>query len=142
MSVRILVVDDNLMMRQMLASQLNAMDYKDVSKAVHGVDAMSQLIDSHAKGNPFDLVLLDWSMPEMNGLDFLVKCRNDNRFAKTAIVMITSESEKQNIVKALESGATSYLTKPFSPPVLQEKIRQVVEWLGSAKADAQAKTHA
>ncbi|MGB9151703.1 MAG: response regulator [Alphaproteobacteria bacterium] len=133
---RVLIVDDNMMMRQLLASQLGALGYKGVSKAVNGVDAMNQLIDSAENDNPFDLVLLDWSMPEMNGLDFLVKCRDDERFAKTAIIMITSESEQANMMKALEAGATSYLIKPFSPPALQEKIKEVTAWIAKTKLNA------
>jgi two-component system, chemotaxis family, chemotaxis protein CheY len=140
--MRMLIVDDNMMMRQMLAAQVGAMGYTDISKAVHGVDAMSQLIDSHEKGTPFDLLLLDWNMPEMNGLDFLIKARNDKRFDKTAIVMITAEGEQQSIVKALEAGATSYLVKPFTPQALQEKIAQVVKWLDTTRNGTQAKTHA
>ena len=135
---RVLIVDDSVMMRQLLDSQLGVLGYKNVCKAVNGVDAMSQLLDSVEKGNPFDMVLLDWGMPEMDGLSFLVKCRDDKRFAKIAIVMVTSESEQANITKALEAGATSYLVKPFSPQGLQEKIREVAEWLDQGQGQSQS----
>jgi two-component system chemotaxis response regulator CheY len=135
MNKRMLIVDDNMMMRQMLAAQLNAMGFTDVCKAANGVDAMNQLLDSYTKHKLFDMVLLDWSMPEMNGMDFLIKCRNDKRFASTAIIMITAEGEQLSIMRALEAGATSYLVKPFSPEIFQEKITQVMEWVRTAKTE-------
>lgn len=129
MAERLLIVDDNMMMRHMLMTQLNALGCTDISKAVNGSDAMNQLNEAHEKGNPFHIVLLDWNMPEMNGLDFLKKCRGEKHFSKTAIVMITAESEQQNIFKALDSGATSFLTKPYNLEALEEKMKQVREWL-------------
>jgi two-component system chemotaxis response regulator CheY len=142
MTTRILIVDDNLMMRQMLSTQLGTMGYTNVSKAVNGLDAMDQLIESHEKGDPFHIVLLDWNMPEMDGLDFLRVCRGDKRFTQTAIVMIAAEGEQQNIVKALEIGATSYLVKPYAPDAFEEKIKQVLEWRKTAPASSGKATHA
>lgn len=136
MNKRVLIVDDNMMMREMLSAQLKSIGYTDVCKAVNGIDAMTQLLDSHEKGSLFDIVLLDWSMPEMDGIDFLNRCRSDDRFVNTAIVMVSAEGEQKNIVKAMEAGATSYLVKPFSPQVLQEKITQIADWMRSDKAAA------
>src|ERR1700753_4337557 len=122
---RLLVVDDSMVIRQMLAQQLATIGYTDIAKAVNGLDALSQMMDAADKRAAFDIVLLDWTMPSMNGYDFLVKCRADKRFAKTAIVMVTAEREEENMVKALEAGATSYLVKPYSSQALEDKMKHV-----------------
>jgi len=129
MTTRILIVDDNMMMRQILSAQLGTMGYTNISKAVNGVDALNQLQEAHAKNDPFEIILLDWSMPEMDGFNFLKKCRADKRFEHTAILMIAAEGEQQNIVRALEAGATSYLVKPFAPEVFEEKIKKILQCL-------------
>jgi CheY-like chemotaxis protein len=100
MTERVLIVDDNIMMRQILSTQLGVLGYTNISKAVNGLDAMNQLNESFEQNNPFHIILLDWSMPEMDGFDFLKKCREDKRFSRTAIVMIAAEGEQQNILKA------------------------------------------
>jgi two-component system chemotaxis response regulator CheY len=138
MAERVLIVDDNMMMRQILSAQLIALGFTNVCKAVNGVDAMNQLLGAIEQNDPFRIILLDWNMPEMNGYDFLQQCRQDKRFDRTAIVMVAAEGEQQNIVKALETGATSYLVKPYVIDALDEKMKQVAQWLDKANASGQS----
>jgi two-component system chemotaxis response regulator CheY len=79
-------------------------------------------LDAAYNSSPFDLVFLDWNMPEMDGFSLLQKCRADVRFKNLPIVMVTAESERQYVLKALSAGATDYITKPFSNETLRQKI--------------------
>ena len=142
MTNRILIADDNLLVRQMLAQQLEAIGYPNSAKAVNGADAFNQLVEAHEKGTPFRIVVIDWMMPIMNGLDFLTKCRADPRFSKTAIVMVSAECEDHNILKSLEAGATCYLGKPYTVPLLEEKIKQAEQWLKSIESGSKVASHA
>ena len=139
--MRILIVDDNLMMRHVLNTQLNALGHQKVSKAVSCAEALSQIADSVHANDGFDLILLDWSMPEMNGLDFLKKCRGDKFFDQIAIVMVTAESEEESIMQAIEAGATSYLVKPLELNMLKEKLELVSDWLERVNPSRQSQAH-
>ncbi len=126
---RVLVVDDNMMIRQLVTSQLTTLGFKDIDKSINGVEAFTKLEEAHNSGRPYAIALLDWNMPEMNGLDFLKKCRADSRFTGLSIIMLTAESEQRNIMIALKAGATSYIIKPLTVEILEKKINQVVEFM-------------
>ena len=69
------------------------------------------------------LVLADWNMPEMNGLEFVQKLRSDDRFASVQVMMVTTETQIEQMTKALEAGANEYLMKPFTTEMIQEKLQ-------------------
>ncbi|MHC4886492.1 MAG: response regulator, partial [Planctomycetota bacterium] len=75
-----------------------------------------------SKNPDVNIILTDWNMPNMNGLEFLTKVRETNK--EIPIVMVTTEAEKQNVVTAIKAGANNYIVKPFTPEVLKEKIGQ------------------
>jgi DNA-binding response OmpR family regulator len=83
---------------------------------------------AHAANEPYDVVFLDWYMPAMTGFDLLRACRQQQRFDRMAIIMLTAESEAENITRALEAGATAYITKPFDPSVIVTKLNEVMAW--------------
>jgi two-component system chemotaxis response regulator CheY len=126
---RILIVDDNMMMRRLIISQLTSLGFQVIEKASSASEALSHLEGNIATGTPFSIVLLDWNMPEMSGLDFLKVCRSQKQFDNTAIVMLTAESEQRNVVAALKSGATSYITKPLTLDTLVGKMKQIIVWV-------------
>ena len=89
-------------------------------EAENGSEALDILMKQ-----PIDLVLLDWNMPKLSGIDFLKKVRGISRYAKLPIIMVTSESAKYNVVEALQSGATDYIVKPLNGKVLLEKMSEI-----------------
>ena len=91
----------------------------EVGEAVNGRDAMMHLKAS----DPPDLAMLDWNMPEMNGFDLLVRVRAIRAFDSMRIVMVTTETETSQMVKALEAGANEYVMKPFTKEVIREKLQ-------------------
>lgn len=125
---RLLVVDDHFLLRQMVSTALEGAGVAKPAFSTDGVDALDKINAAHTAGQAFDILLLDWSMPKMNGYDLLRALRGDHRHDKTAIVMLTAESEDKNIIKALEAGATAFITKPFQPDDLIKKLHEVAQW--------------
>lgn len=115
--MRALIVDDSRAARALIGRIMRELDF-DVIEAAQGCEGLERL---EAIG-PFDVVLVDWNMPEMNGLDFVRAVRRDTRHASLPIVMCTSETEISQVVVALEAGASEYIMKPFSVDVVREKL--------------------
>ena len=122
-SSKVLVVDDFELVRVMLQKALGDLGIKSVFQAEHGEEAFQLLVKAYDEGQPYKLIFLDWNMPVLDGFGFLQKCRADERFKSIFIVMVTAESERAYVLKALSSGATDYVTKPFSVENLKEKIK-------------------
>jgi two-component system chemotaxis response regulator CheY len=118
--VRALIVDDSRAMRAVIRGTLAAAGYA-VVEARHGRDALEQL-EAHG---PVDVVLLDWNMPEMTGLELVHTLRRDPRYQHLPIVMVTTEIEQPQMNRALEAGANEYVMKPFTPEVLLEKLEML-----------------
>ena len=115
--MRALVVDDSRAVR-LLISQVLAELGMDVLQAANGQEALEQL-----RQNPdVELVLVDWNMPVMNGLDFIRAVRAQRAFDSVRILMVTTETEGAQVTRALEAGANEYLMKPFSKEVLIAKL--------------------
>ena len=74
-----------------------------------------------------DLVLMDWNMPGKTGLDSLKEIKRDDKLKETPVIMITSKTEKESLLKAVQAGAANYIIKPFDPTALEAKIKQAVE---------------
>jgi len=93
-----------------------------VSEAANGVEAL-QVIE--ASGNDIALVLADWNMPEMNGLDLLKRLRQKPELSSVVVVMVTTEAELGHMASALEAGANEYVMKPFTKEILKEKLEMI-----------------
>lgn len=115
--MKALVVDDSRAMRLIVARQLKSLGFATV-EAGNGAEAL----DAMANSGPFDIAMVDWNMPVMNGLDFVSEVRRDRANDEMAIMMVTTESEQSQVVKAIEAGASEYLMKPFSPEAIEEKL--------------------
>jgi two-component system, chemotaxis family, chemotaxis protein CheY len=116
--MRAMVVDDSRAMRVLLARMLRSCGYDEVIEAANGVEAFRAIRDH---GSP-DVVLVDWNMPEMSGIDFVKRVRNSGLLDDASLVMVTSETAIEKVAEALESGADEYLMKPFTQDALVEKI--------------------
>jgi two-component system chemotaxis response regulator CheY len=116
--MRALVVDDSSAMRALLRMALKKQQF-EVAEAKHGLDALSVL---SAPGE-FDLILIDWNMPEMNGFDLLRRIRAEPRHDSAQIMMVTTETGMDQMSEALAAGANDYIMKPFTFDVVADKLR-------------------
>ncbi len=119
--MRLLVVDDSSTMRRIVRNNLKAIGYGDVVEADNGQVALECL----AQG-PIDLVITDWNMPVMTGIELVAKMRGTPQFKPIPVLMVTTMAEKENIIQAIQAGVTNYVVKPFDAPTLQKKIEQVL----------------
>jgi two-component system chemotaxis response regulator CheY len=115
--VRALVIDDSRAMRQILARIMKGAGY-EIAEAGNGKEALEVL----ESGPLPDIALVDWNMPEMNGLEFVTAVRARDEWRSMSMMMVTTESEQGQIVRALAAGAHEYLIKPFTPDAIFDKL--------------------
>jgi two-component system chemotaxis response regulator CheY len=116
--MRALVIDDSKAMRTILGRLLKEAGF-EVSEACHGRAALDHL-GSHG---PVDLALVDWNMPEMNGLEFVQAVRaQGSSYSAMKLMMVTTESEMERVQAAITAGADEYVMKPFTPDILRDKL--------------------
>jgi two-component system, chemotaxis family, chemotaxis protein CheY len=115
--MRALVVDDSRTMRRIVAGTLQNLGF-ETSEAEDGQAA----IDLLESGLEADLACVDWNMPVMNGLEMVTRVRATRAWRAMTLMMVTTESEQSQIVRALAAGAHEYLIKPFSPDALRDKL--------------------
>ncbi|MCX5746753.1 MAG: response regulator [Proteobacteria bacterium] len=115
--MRALVIDDSKAMRMILGRLLKEVGF-EVSEACHGRDALDKLGQTGA----VDLALVDWNMPEMNGLEFVQAVRGDGSFQAMKLMMVTTESEIARVQAAMDAGADEYVMKPFTTESLRDKL--------------------
>jgi two-component system chemotaxis response regulator CheY len=120
--MKILVVDDSSTMRRIIVNTLARLGYKDVVQAGDGVEAWDAL-----QANPdIGVVITDWNMPNMNGLELVKKIRALEKYDDVPIIMVTTEGGKAEVITALKAGVNNYIVKPFTPQVLKEKLQAVL----------------
>jgi two-component system chemotaxis response regulator CheY len=120
--MKVLVVDDSAIMRKVIEQILEMLGHEAVP-AANGVEAFDRLKEH----DDVKLILLDWNMPEMNGIEFLRAVKEKPGLDKIPVIMLTTESERRKMIEAIEAGAKHYLTKPFQPETLATKILQCCE---------------
>jgi len=109
-------------MRRIIKNTLARLGYKDVLEGADGVEGWN-VLDSNPE---IDMLITDWNMPEMNGLELVKKVRADSRFTDLPIIMVTTEGGKAEVITALKAGVNNYIVKPFTPQVLKEKLGAVM----------------
>jgi two-component system chemotaxis response regulator CheY len=115
--MQVLVVDDSGTMRKIIVRALNSLGVNQIMEAGNGLEAWECF-----QNGSFDLVMTDWNMPEMNGIDLLRKIRGINK--QVPVIMITTEGEKCRVVEAIQAGVSDYLCKPFEFEALRAKIEK------------------
>ncbi|KQT99833.1 MULTISPECIES: response regulator [Sanguibacter] len=115
--MKALVIDDSRTMRRIVSSTLKDLGYETV-EAGDG----QQALDALEVGDEFQLACIDWNMPVMDGLTFVTKVRENRAWRGITLMMVTTESEHGQIVRALAAGAHEYLIKPFTPDALRDKL--------------------
>jgi two-component system chemotaxis response regulator CheY len=116
--MNVLVVDDSAVMRKVIIRELKQCGIEDVTEATDGIEGL----EAASKEN-FDLILMDWNMPGLLGIDVVRKLREAQ--ITTPIMMVTTEGERSNVVIAIQAGANNYLVKPFSSEDFSQKIEQL-----------------
>lgn len=120
--MKLLVVDDSSTMRRIIKNTLSRLGYEDVVEGEDGLQGWTALNESPDIG----MLITDWNMPEMNGLELVKKVRADGRFNDLPIIMVTTEGGKAEVITALKAGVNNYIVKPFTPQVLKEKLSAVL----------------
>ena len=116
--MKALIVDDSKVMRAILKKFLISEGFHTLFEAGDGAEALERLEEVGV----VDLALVDWNMPKMNGLDFVTAMRTNRAFDSIRVMMVTTEAEASQMVRALEAGANEYVMKPFTPEILRDKL--------------------
>ena len=119
-AIKVMVVDDQTSMRAMIRRTLQDLGFKDVRDKPGAVEALDSV-----KSDRVHLIISDYNMPEMDGLQFLVAVRKDPVIGKTVFIMLTGSSDRELVQKAAAMGVNNYVVKPFAPAALKEKIERV-----------------
>lgn len=131
---KFLVVDDFATMRKIIKKVLTELGYTNIEEAEDGKPAF-QLLTKAAEANvPFDIVISDWNMPGMSGLDLLKSCRADAKLKAIPFMLVTAESEQKNILEAAKAGVSDYVVKPFNSQTLKGKLEKVWQRTNGPKA--------
>jgi two-component system chemotaxis response regulator CheY len=124
--MKILVVDDSSTMRGIEKRILEALGQVDFAEAADGVEALERL----ASGTVFGLALIDWNMPNMDGLTLVKRIRETDK--SLPLVMVTTEADKARVVESIKAGVNNYVIKPFTPDGLLDKVRQTLSRVKAA----------
>ena len=121
MDMKILVVDDYKTMLKIISNLLQQVGFNKIDTALDGGEALRKL-----HRDSFDLVISDWNMAPMTGLDLLRQVRADRKLRKTPFIMVTAESKTENVVVAKQAGVNNYIVKPFTAQILKQKLVSVL----------------
>ncbi len=129
---KILVADDMPTIRELVKSQLRAMGYRNLVEAGDGEQALAVVNKALEAGAPIELIISDWNMPNLTGLEFLKQIRASAKFAKMPFILLTSETERDQVTEAILAGVNQYIVKPFAAKAFEDKLRAVWMKLQSA----------
>lgn len=119
-SIKILVVDDFSTMRRIVKNILRQLDFNNIVEADDGSTALDIL-----QKEKIDMIVSDWNMPKMTGLELLKAVRADDALKDIPFLMVTAEAQQENIIEAVKSGVSNYIVKPFTAETLGQKINQI-----------------
>lgn len=119
-AIKVMVVDDQTSMRAMIRRTLQDLGFRDIRDKASAPEALEAV-----RADRVHLIISDYNMPEMDGLQFLQEVRADPQIGKTVFIMLTASAEKEIVQKAAQMGVNNYVVKPFAPASLKEKIERV-----------------
>jgi two-component system chemotaxis response regulator CheY len=122
LKMKVLVVDDFATMRRIIKNVLKQIGFTNILEADDGTAALGVL-----KENKVDLIISDWNMPKMNGLDLLKTVRKEEETKKVPFVMVTAEAQKDNVLQAVQAGVSNYIVKPFTADAVKEKLSKIFD---------------
>jgi len=127
LDTKILVIDDMPTIRELVRNTLKCMGFKNITEASDGEEGWQVLNQSAASGARFQLVISDWNMPKLTGLDLLKEVRGTDEWKQLPFVLLTSESERDQVTEAVLAGVSQYIVKPFSAKIFEDKLKAA--WL-------------
>ncbi len=119
-SIKVLIVDDFATMRRIVKGVLKQLGFNNIIEAEDGNAALEEL-----RKEKIGLIVSDWNMPNMSGLDLLKAVRGNEQFKSIPFIMVTAEGQKENVIEAVKSGVSNYIVKPFTPETFNEKLQKV-----------------
>ena len=120
--MRILVVDDSSTMRRIIINTLGKLGYKECHEAANGREGVE-----HLARTPVDMIITDWNMPEMTGVEFIRAVRANEATKHLPVLMVTTNAAEDDIVEAMRAGVNNYVVKPFTPDTIREKIEAALK---------------
>ncbi len=120
LSMKVLIVDDFATMRRILKNILKQIGFTNISEADDGTTALEELQKAR-----FDLVISDWNMPKMTGIELLKEIRASSDLKDIPVLMVTAEAQKQNVIEAVKAGVSNYVVKPFTADAISEKLEKI-----------------
>lgn len=126
MDTKILIVDDMKNMRSFIKTCLRALGFNGtLVEAEGGIHALKIIAENENSGSPFQLLLVDWNMPDLTGIEVLKKIRANPQWKDLPFLLITAEGQMEHVVQAAKAGVSHYIMKPFTPDTLREKLEAV-----------------
>jgi two-component system chemotaxis response regulator CheY len=122
-NMRVLVVDDYKTMLRIMRNLLKQLNFNNVDEAIDGTEALGKLRDGEGD---FGLIISDWNMEPMTGIQLLREVRSDEGLKATPFIMVTAESKSENVIAAKEAGVSNYIVKPFNAETLRAKMVSVL----------------
>ena len=120
--MRFLIVDDSSTMRRIIINTLKKLGHEECHEAGNGREGVERLATT-----PVDMVITDWNMPEMSGIDFIRAVRANEATKTLPVLMVTTNAAEDDIVEALKAGVNNYVVKPFTPDTIKEKIQAALK---------------
>jgi two-component system chemotaxis response regulator CheY len=120
LSMKILIVDDFATMRRIMKNILKQIGFTNIIEADDGTTALAELQKSSV-----DLIISDWNMPKMTGLDLLKAVRSTPNLKDLPFLMVTAEAQKQNVIDAVQAGVSNYVVKPFTAEAISDKLKKI-----------------
>lgn len=134
-TTKFLVVDDFATMRKIIKKVLTELGYTNVEEADDGANALPMIQAAANNGAPYGVIISDWNMPKMQGIDLLKNCKGDPKVKDTPFILVTAESEQKHILEAAKAGVSDYVVKPFNAAILKQKLERVyAKHFGAQKA--------
>jgi two-component system chemotaxis response regulator CheY len=134
LDTQILIVDDLSSLRELLKAHLHHLGYRKLTEAEDGDGAYRAMILAKAAGKPIQLVISDWNMPKVSGLELLKTVRTVPEWKEIPFILLTTENEKPKVMEAILAGATNYMVKPVEKQVLEEKLLRTWQKMNEKKS--------
>jgi len=131
-NTKFLIVDDFATMRKVVKKVLMELGYGDIQEAEDGKIALQLIQQAAESGTLFQCIVSDWNMPNMTGLELLKACKADPKLKEIPFMLVTAESEKEQIIEAAKAGVSEYVVKPFNAATLRDKLTRVYNKHNSA----------
>lgn len=132
--MKFIVVDDMSTMRKIIKKALSGIGDHQILEAADGKEALASIVNEYKKGAPIDFIISDWNMPNVTGIQLLQKVKETDIFRETPFLMVTAESEMDNVKKAVAGGVSGFIIKPFTVDQVQAKVKSIMTQMGKKAA--------